>query len=121
MKKLHAHILTHALATTLLVSAPAFASHSTQSTALGTPLHNGIPAFHQADVDRVIVIDDGDKYVNVEGGESIKFVIGEDSFEWLFDTYDTSPVFNLKEIAPAGLLGDQQIKVYVSPDPLYTS
>jgi hypothetical protein len=31
-------------------------------------------------------------------------VIGEASFEWLFDTYDTSPVLDLKQIAPPGLL-----------------
>jgi len=72
-------------------------------------------------VDRAIVSNEAAGHINVEGGQRVRVVVGGASFEWLFDTYDTSPVFELKEIAPPGLLGDQRIKVYVSPDPLYTS
>jgi len=121
MKRLHHPVLTLAIAGGLLVAVPAFASHPPVTTQYGTPLHNGIPAFRQPGVDRIIVVDTDARHINVAGGQRVRFVIGEASFEWLFDTYDNSLVFELNQIAPPGLLDARLIRVYVAPDPLYTS
>jgi len=106
-----------------VVSAPSFAMPSRAISDLGTPVHDGIPdARPQArSADRTIAIDADTKHVNVEGGEIVRFTVGGNAFEWLFDTYGTGRVFDLKEIAPAGTLDGRDIKVYVSPDPLYSS
>lgn len=111
MKILRTH-LAFLVAGVFAVAAPAFANHPAASPDLGTPVHGG-------SADRTIVLDAGTKWVNVTGGETIRFVIDGKSFSWLFDTYGSAPVFDLRKIAPAGTLGDHPIKVYVSPDPLY--
>lgn len=122
MKTLRNHLAFLAIAGAFAVSAPAFAAHPTVSPNLGTPVHNGIADRTVAkSADRTIVLDADTKWVNVTGGETIRFVAGGKSFSWLFDTYSASPVFELNQIAPAGMLDDRSIKVYVAADPLYTS
>lgn len=114
MKTLHAYLTSLAVAGTFAVAAPAFAVHPQASPNLGTPVHEG-------SADRTIVLDAGTRWVNVTGGETIRFVVDGKSFYWLFDTYTSAPVFELNKIAPAGILGERNIKVYVSPDPQYIS
>lgn len=122
MNTLHTHLVSLAVVGAFVVSVPAFASHPAASPNLGTPMHNGVPDHrprpHEAD--RIIGIDANTKWINVTGGELVKFVVDGKSFSWLFDTYSTSPVFDLDKIAPAGMLDGRSIKVYVAADPLYT-
>lgn len=114
MKTLRTHLLSLAVVGALGASGAAFGNHPAASPDLGTPVHEG-------KADRTIVLDAGMKWVNITGGETIKFVVDGKSFLWRFDVYNTSPVFDLNQIAPAGMLGDRAIKVYVEPDPLYRS
>ena len=57
------------------------------------------------------------KYVNVEGGDTVKFLVGQKTFTWHFDVARTISSFNLKQIAPDLL--DHPVMVYVEPDPMY--
>jgi hypothetical protein len=68
--------------------------------------------------DRTIVIMPDTKYINVIGGETIRFVVGNKEFAWDFDGITEGYRFDLKLVAPAGLL-DHSIKAYVDPNPKY--
>jgi hypothetical protein len=114
MKTLRNHLAYLAVAGVFAISVPAFANHPAASPTQGTPVHEG-------SADRVIVLDAGMKWVNVTGGETIKFSVGGKSFMWNFDTFTLAPVFDLDQIAPSGLLDGRSIKVYVAPDPHHTS
>ncbi|WP_343733081.1 CzcE family metal-binding protein [Duganella sp.] len=67
---------------------------------------------------RVINVLPKTKHVNVEQGETVKFVVGDKSFTWHFDTLRASDSFPLSKIAPAGI-DTHRVRVYVSPNPLY--
>jgi hypothetical protein len=67
---------------------------------------------------RTIVIGPDTKYVNVEGGQIVKFVAGDKEFAWNFFVARTVSMFRLNEVAPAGVL-DHEVRAYVSPDPRY--
>jgi hypothetical protein len=71
--------------------------------------------------ERVIVITDATRYINVEGGETVRFVIGDQSFTWNFSIGPghVAP-FDLSRIAPAGVL-NHPVMTYVSNDPLYAA
>lgn len=112
MKTLRTHLVSLAAAGAFAVTVPAFANHPGVSPNLGTPVHG-------ESTNRTITLDANTKWVNVTGGETIRFIVDGKSFFWRFDTYNTNPVVELDKIAPAGMLGDRSIKVYVSPDPLY--
>lgn len=58
------------------------------------------------------------KYVNVEGGKVVRFLINGQSFVWHFMLAHTVDHFDLKEVAPAGML-DHSVIAYVTPDPRY--
>lgn len=58
------------------------------------------------------------KWVNVTGGETVRFVVGDKAFGWAFNVpYGTRP-FDLQRIAPPGML-DRPVTAYVAPDPRY--
>lgn len=76
----------------------------------------GAPAPVTAAV-RTIVITPQTKWVNVEGGEIVRFVVGNQSFAWNFIGWGIDS-FELNRVAPPGLL-PQKITAYVSPDPRY--
>lgn len=67
-------------------------------------------------VTRTIAIKPGTSYVNVTGGEVIRFDAGGKSFVWNFN--GTRSSFDLGLIAPAGLLG-RKVTAYVAPNPMY--
>jgi hypothetical protein len=69
---------------------------------------------------RAIVIRDNVGYVNVTGGEVIKFIVGDTAFAWNFNSSQEIPPFDLRHIAPSGVLINHQVLVYVAPNPLYT-
>jgi hypothetical protein len=56
------------------------------------------------------------KYVNVVGGDIVKFVVGEKTFTWNFNGGRNFGSFDLNQVAPAGLL-DRPLTVYIAPDP----
>jgi len=68
--------------------------------------------------ERTIVIRPDTKYVNVVGGEIVKFVVGEKSFAWDFNGISEGHVFDLNLAAPPGLL-DHRVISYVDPNPKY--
>jgi hypothetical protein len=73
----------------------------------------------QAAVDQVIVVTDATRHVNVTGGSTVRFVVGDQSFNWNFQhgTAEVVP-FDLEKIAPKGVL-NHPVSTYVSTDPLY--
>lgn len=111
MKNLNIPIGSIAIMGLLAFTASAIAEHGSINSALGTPLHG-----QAVGVDRSIPLDSGTRWVNVTGGEKVRFVLGGQSFDWLFDTHLSTPVFDLSDIAPKGFI-DRSLKVYVSPDP----
>jgi hypothetical protein len=68
--------------------------------------------------DRTIRIGPDTRYVNVEGGEIIRFVVGDKAFGWSFNGSTTVSNFSLNRVAPAGVL-DHDVTAYVAPDPKY--
>jgi hypothetical protein len=67
---------------------------------------------------RTITITPDTKYVNVQGGQTVRFNVGEKTFTWDFDGPDTVWAFDLNKVTPPGLL-DHTVTAYVSPNPLY--
>jgi hypothetical protein len=65
----------------------------------------GSAALANAAVDQVVVITDATRHVNVTAGSTVRFVVGDQSFTWTFQT-GTAHVtpFDLESIAPQGLL-----------------
>jgi hypothetical protein len=105
MKK---RIILSAIATLLLTSC----ATGTSNIAL-----YGDPAAPSA-AQRTIVINPNTKYVNVEGGEVVRFVAEGKEFAWNFFVAKTVSSFRLNEVAPPGML-DHEVRAYVSPDPRY--
>jgi hypothetical protein len=69
--------------------------------------------------ERTIVIGPDTKHVNVEGGQIVRFIVGDKEFTWNFTFAQTVGSLDLKEAAPPGML-DHTVRAYVSPDPRYT-
>ncbi len=67
---------------------------------------------------RTIVITPDTKWVNVEGGEVIKFVVGDKAFAWDFYVGTGISSFDLNRVAPPGIL-TRRVDAYISPDPRY--
>jgi hypothetical protein len=78
----------------------------------------GSPVPAAAWADRTIVIRPDTRHINVEGGQTVKFIVGEKSFGWHFMAARTVTNFDLKEIAPPDML-EHSVIAYVSPDPRY--
>jgi hypothetical protein len=67
--------------------------------------------------DRTVAISEATSFVNVTGGESIKFVVGDKAFSWRFD--GKAGAVKLSEIAPNGF-GGKDVTIYVAPNPMYS-
>jgi hypothetical protein len=67
---------------------------------------------------RTIVIKPDTKWVNVTGGETIRFVVGNKTFAWTFNVASNVWAFDLNRVAPPGVL-DHPVQVYIAPDPRY--
>jgi hypothetical protein len=110
-----------ALSILIATAAATVADASTACPARQPVSYLGNPAPAQAGADKVIVITDKTTFVNVTGGSTVQFIVGERSFKWNFENGVAHVMpFDLQRIAPKGLL-DHAIKVYVSEDPLYQS
>jgi hypothetical protein len=80
----------------------------------------GTAAGNQAFAQRTVTITPATRWVNVTGGETVRFVSDAGSFAWNFQTGPTVSKFDLNLIAPPGMLA-QRITVYVATNPLYIS
>ena len=91
----------------------------TAALALAAPLLIANATASGASVDRTIVIDSSTRWVNVIGGDVIRFNANGQSFDYRFNSYTQSRVYDLGKIAPAGAL-NRSVKVYVTADDRYT-
>ncbi|WP_371767909.1 CzcE family metal-binding protein [Massilia sp.] len=74
----------------------------------------------QAAADQVIVITDATRHVNVTGGQTVRFVVGDRTFTWCFQNGSAHVIpFDLQTIAPQGLLR-HAVTTYVADNPLYS-
>lgn len=73
-----------------------------------------------AAADRTIVIHPQTRHVNVVGGDIVQFIVADKTFTWRFNVALTVSAFDLKEVAPPGVL-NRSVMAYVSPDPRYFS
>ncbi|WP_151637990.1 CzcE family metal-binding protein [Noviherbaspirillum aerium] len=86
--------------------------------ALETPVRLlGDPAPPEA-AQYAIAITPATRWVNVTGGEIVRFDVGGKSFAWSFTGAGSVSAFDLKRVAPPGLL-DRSIMAYIAPDPRY--
>jgi len=96
------------------------ASSAPTATVLATASDPGLDWFGNAApvtmATRTIAIKPDTSYVNVTGGEIIRFDVGERSFVWNFNGRPSS--FDLRRVAPSALL-DRKVTVYVAPNPMY--
>jgi hypothetical protein len=67
---------------------------------------------------RTIAITPETKFVNVQGGEVVRFDVGGQSFAWSFSGPVNLMAFDLARVAPAGML-NHPVTAYISPNPLY--
>jgi hypothetical protein len=73
----------------------------------------------EASADQVVVITDATRHINVTGGSTVRFVVGERSFSWNFQNGNAHVIpFDLQQIAPKGVL-NHPVMAYVSDNPLY--
>jgi hypothetical protein len=111
--KLLRSLILSATIATAVTAIPATAAVEQPLSFLGTAAPAGTA------VDQVIALNDGVTSVAVTGGSTVKFVIGDRSFIWTFDIGGVRIFpFDLKRIAPAGLL-NHKITTYVSDNPIY--
>jgi hypothetical protein len=68
---------------------------------------------------RTIVIDHDTQYVNVRGGDIVKFVVHNKDYVWNFDAADNINVVDLNKLLPSDIL-HHAVKVYIGRNPLYT-
>ena len=69
---------------------------------------------------QTVVITPETKWVNVTGGDIVKFVVGDKAFAWTFNVASGVDVFDLSRVAPPGVL-NRRVDAYVAPDPKYIS
>jgi uncharacterized membrane protein len=67
---------------------------------------------------QTVVLKDGTRYVNVNDGETVRFVHGDKSFSWTFNTPERGAVVALDALAPREF-DVHGVTVYVAPDPQY--
>jgi hypothetical protein len=77
----------------------------------------GAPSLTSA-ATRTITVTSSTKYVNVDQGDVVTFVVNGKSFTWQFDTLRPSDSFDLSAIAPSGVSAPL-VTIYVAPNPIY--
>ncbi|MGJ7916134.1 CzcE family metal-binding protein [Massilia sp. LXY-6] len=113
-----AKLLISAVATAIFTfsSTAVFAYAATQPASF-----RGSAAPAGAAVDQVIIVTDATRHVNVVGGSTVRFVVGDRSFSWSFQNGSAHVLpFDLGAVAPQGLLS-HPVTAYVSDNPLYQS
>lgn len=77
----------------------------------------GDPAPNAAATQTIVIAPDT-KWVNVTGGDTVKFVVDDKSFAWAFNVATGVSNFDLSRVAPPGML-NRRVDAYVAPDPKY--
>ncbi len=67
---------------------------------------------------KIVIIQPDTAWTHVTGGDTVKFVVGDKSFAWVFNVGAGIGSFDLRRVAPPGVL-DHQVIVNVAPDPRY--
>lgn len=67
---------------------------------------------------RSVTIRPDTRYVHVEGGEIIRFIVGDKTFGWNFNGPLTVSSYDLRRVAPEGVL-DHEVRVIIAPNPRY--
>jgi hypothetical protein len=67
---------------------------------------------------RTILITADTKWVNVTGGEAVRFIVGDHEFAVNFDAPLADGDFDLAQVAPAGTL-THRVHAYLARNPLY--
>lgn len=67
---------------------------------------------------KTMVITPDTKWVNVTGGDIVRFDVGDKSFAWTFNVASGVRSFDLSRVAPPGIL-NRRVEAYVAPDPRY--
>ncbi|HJV84614.1 MAG TPA: CzcE family metal-binding protein [Noviherbaspirillum sp.] len=67
---------------------------------------------------RTVIIQPDTTWTHVTGGDTVKFVVGDKSFAWVFNVGASVDSFDLRRVAPPGVL-DHQVIVGIAPDPRY--
>lgn len=98
-----------ALVLPLLASCASRGSLSSHTALLGDPAP-------LAAATRTVVISPDTKWVNVVGGDTVRFVVGDKAFAWNFSGPEKIFAFALNDVAPAGIL-DHKVVAYVELDP----
>lgn len=96
----------------------AFTLASPPAAALETPVKLLGDAAAPEAAQYAIAITPSTRWVNVTGGEIVRFVVGDKSFAWSFTGASSVSAFDLKRVAPPGML-DRSVMAYVAPDPRY--
>jgi hypothetical protein len=104
--------LVPAVILTLLTACMSATAVTPRVDLLGTPVS-------PAAANRTVALTPGTHYINVTGGDVVRFQSGGQEFAWSFDTSPIIQVFSLNQVAPAGALG-QDVLVYIAPDPRYS-
>jgi hypothetical protein len=78
----------------------------------------GTPATDAAAV-RTVVITDQTKYVNVESGQIVRFMVNGTAFTWNFNGPQDISSGHLNRITPDGFL-NHNVNVYVAPSRWYS-
>lgn len=113
-------IISIAVLLTTVGATTAFASATPAATppATAAMAFLGAPAPASA-AERSVTIGADTRFVNVTAGTTVRFVIGEQSFTWNFQTGGShvAPI-DLRLMVPAGAL-DHKVIIYVADDPRY--
>ena len=102
-------LISLVLNSAMLALAPG--AHAMSQAAYGMPAMGGY-------ADCTIEIGDSTRYVNVSNGQTVRFVIGAQSFSYTFNALGNVNALQLSEIAPAGL-AVPDVRIYLAPNPLY--
>ncbi|RJG24130.1 CzcE family metal-binding protein [Massilia cavernae] len=99
------------LALALLASCASLSNVAPRTELLGDPAPT-------AAATQAIVITPETRWVNVTGGETVKFIVGDKEFAWNFTVAPSISSFALNRVAPAGIM-TRNVVAYVAPDPHY--
>ena len=67
---------------------------------------------------QTIVLQPTTRWVNVTGGDTVRFLVGDKAFAWNFNVATSVRSFDLARVAPPGMLNHSVI-AYIKPDPRY--
>lgn len=77
----------------------------------------GDPAPPEAATQTIVIAPDT-RWVNVTGGDTVQFIVGDKAFAWSFSGPQSVSSFALNQVAPPGIL-NREVVAYVAPDPRY--